>query len=343
MAAANPWSEYRDIAETIADAFATSLTASTGNPVSLGVIETFSPEQMVGERPMPLRAVVVRFERPFRDAIVLISSLKDDVIAPIADAGVRAILKAFDVTPGSDEQGAIGEYIIEEGVEYEDVAEALEQCDGLYLEACYGMELPASELRLVLGTGLLESVNCVIHGIADPFGASAPYVAPDLAPPLPPREPRNEFEEATPAVAAATAPVAVGAPAIADFDAMLAQQEQAEAEAVTAIAAAANQANTAAAAARVTADATAHWTSLLSGVEVELSAELGRADLALGDITNLAAESVLTLDQLVNDPVTVYVNGMPYATARLVVVDGEYGIEILEVSDQQQFVSTLAA
>ena len=78
-------------------------------------------------------------------------------------------------------------------------------------------------------------------------------------------------------------------------------------------------------------------------MEVELSAELGRTDLALGQIASLVAESVLTLDQLVQDPVTVYVNGIAYATARLVVVDGEYGVEILEVADQGQLDVALAA
>ena len=82
------------------------------------------------------------------------------------------------------------------------------------------------------------------------------------------------------------------------------------------------------------ADVTTAGPQLLSGVEVELSAELGRTDLALGDITSLAADSVLTLDQIVDEPVTVFVNGTRYATARLVVVDGEYGIEILEVVEQ---------
>jgi flagellar motor switch protein FliN/FliY len=85
------------------------------------------------------------------------------------------------------------------------------------------------------------------------------------------------------------------------------------------------------------------WTELLSGVDVELSAELGRADLPLGDITSLDGDSVLTLDQLVNEPVTVYVNNTPYATARLVVVDGEYGIEILEVFDQARLVAASLA
>jgi flagellar motor switch protein FliN/FliY len=85
------------------------------------------------------------------------------------------------------------------------------------------------------------------------------------------------------------------------------------------------------------------WTELLSGVDVELSAELGRADLPLGEITRLDGDSVLTLDHMVNEPVTVYVNGTPYATARLVVVDGEYGIEIIEVTNQGGLAATLAA
>ena len=129
---------------------------------------------------------------------------------------------------------------------------------------------------------------------------------------------------------------------------MLAAQERAEAQAAAAIAAnTAATAMTNVAAAELPSfteqSATGRWTELLSGVEVELSAELGRADLALRDITALAAESVLTLDQMVNEPVSVYVNGTRYATARLVVVDGEYGIEILEVVEQEFLPVPLAA
>jgi flagellar motor switch protein FliN/FliY len=158
-------------------------------------------------------------------------------------------------------------------------------------------------------------------------------------------EPTLEVDAATAGAAAdieleTAAPTYAGAQSLETFDAMLAEQE------TTATAIASSNAAGAAAAnepGELYQQASRRWTQLLSGVEVELSAELGRADLALRDITNLSANSVLTLDQLVDEPVNVFVNGTPYATARLVVVDGEYGIEILEVVDQAGLVSTIAA
>ena len=48
-------------------------------------------------------------------------------------------------------------------------------------------------------------------------------------------------------------------------------------------------------------------------------------------------------DVRVGTSLWVFVNGTPYATARLVVVDGEYGIEIIEVVDQGSLVGALAA
>lgn len=73
------------------------------------------------------------------------------------------------------------------------------------------------------------------------------------------------------------------------------------------------------------------WSKLLSGVDVTVSAELGNTSMSLGDATGLTAESIVTLDQMTDDPMVVYVNGFPFATARLVVVDDCYGIEIIEV------------
>jgi flagellar motor switch protein FliN len=193
---------------------------------------------------------------------------------------------------------------------------------------------------------LLESVSCYVNGVADPFGDGT------VQPPAP-RTDELELEAVTADASAedelvapaAAAPAAGGIDAL---DAQLAAEQHAEALAAAilgetdpapvAAAPIAEHAET-----RVSAEA---WASLLSGVEVELSAELGRTDLALGDITSLTSERVLTLDQLVDEPVLVHVNGTPYATARLVVVDGEYGIEILEVMDQSALfgaASSLAA
>ena len=75
----------------------------------------------------------------------------------------------------------------------------------------------------------------------------------------------------------------------------------------------------------------ATWSELLQGVPVEVTAELGQTNLALGRITDLGSGSVLTLDEQVGEPVRIFVNGALYAHARLVVVDGEYGVEVEEV------------
>jgi flagellar motor switch protein FliN/FliY len=81
----------------------------------------------------------------------------------------------------------------------------------------------------------------------------------------------------------------------------------------------------------------------MPNVEVILSAELGSTRMPLGAAAGLGANTVLTLDQRMDEPVQVLVNGIPYATARMVVVDGEYGLEILEVLELQPALSTLAA
>ena len=346
-----PWSEYRGIAETIGQGVVDAIAIAVGTQVDLGIVASCDPDDLLAGRPLPVRAIVVRFGRPLRDVLVFVSSLKEDVIRPLA---------ALDIPDGSDIHGAIGNFTVESAVEYTDREHALEQCDALYLEASYSMELPTGELRMLLGTGLLESAASFHNGAIDPFAEEpilesllqaqslelgATIDADDV--------PVTELgTDAAPAPAASDETVeAMPIAALDAFDAELAAQEQADA-------AAARQAQAAKAHATVSAPEllaqeqahAAHtatsqrWTQLLSGVEVELSAELGRADLNLGDFTSLTTDSVLTLDQMVQEPVTVYVNGTPYATARLVVVDGEYGIEILEVLDQHaDVVATLAA
>ena len=76
---------------------------------------------------------------------------------------------------------------------------------------------------------------------------------------------------------------------------------------------------------------------------MELAAELGRTDLSLGEVAGLVDDSVLLLDASVDEPLVVTVNGTPYATARLVVVDDEYAIEILAVHGAESLASSLAA
>ncbi|MCW2949595.1 MAG: fliN [Thermoleophilia bacterium] len=340
MTAKPPWAEYRDIAEamgaTIADAVQTVIGANT----ELGVIQAYAPETMVSGVSFPQRAVVVRFANPARDVLIVLTSLGAEQARKIAEASAVAVLTAFDI-PMHDHA-----FIVEPALEYATLDDAVDRWDALFLEATYDISLQLGDMRVVLGTALLEAVSYHARGLEAPAERTHETMGTSIG---------LEGDEAY-AITDASAdssPLSAASlePSILDqLDAELAAEEALAGEpaVTTATSPAPVVAQPQSAAGDTGAQTAMHtnstrWASLLSGVEVELSAELGRTDLALGDITALDADSVLTLDQMVNEPVTVYVNGTPYATARLVVVDGEYGIEIIEVIEQLPLLGSLAA
>ncbi len=67
---------------------------------------------------------------------------------------------------------------------------------------------------------------------------------------------------------------------------------------------------------------------LLADVEVEVTVELGRRRLSLGEVTRLQVGSVVDLDTLAGEPLVVYANGRRIATGEAVVVDGQFGVRI---------------
>ena len=70
----------------------------------------------------------------------------------------------------------------------------------------------------------------------------------------------------------------------------------------------------------------------LYGVTVELTVEVGRTRMTLGQALALGPGSVVTLDRLADKPVDLLVNGRPIARGEVVVIDEEYGLRITEVS-----------
>ena len=71
---------------------------------------------------------------------------------------------------------------------------------------------------------------------------------------------------------------------------------------------------------------------LLSGIRVRVSAELGRSRLPISRVANMPAGSIVVLDRAPTDPVDVLVNGTPFAQARVVLVDGEYAVQIVSLT-----------
>jgi flagellar motor switch protein FliN/FliY len=69
----------------------------------------------------------------------------------------------------------------------------------------------------------------------------------------------------------------------------------------------------------------------LGDVEVKLSAIVGRTEVTFEEAVNLDVKSRLSLDKTSSDPVDVCVNGKLVARGKLVVVEGNYGVQITEL------------
>jgi flagellar motor switch protein FliN/FliY len=71
----------------------------------------------------------------------------------------------------------------------------------------------------------------------------------------------------------------------------------------------------------------------LGDIKLRVWAELGRAELPLGDALGLPLGAVVELDQAADAPVDLFVNGMRFARGRLIVTDdGEWAFALDEVS-----------
>ena len=69
----------------------------------------------------------------------------------------------------------------------------------------------------------------------------------------------------------------------------------------------------------------------LTDVTVELTVEVGRTNMSLGETMALGPGSVVTLDRLADKPVDLLVNGRPIARGEVVVIDEQFGLRITEV------------
>ena len=80
---------------------------------------------------------------------------------------------------------------------------------------------------------------------------------------------------------------------------------------------------------------------LLLDVELPISVSFGSSEMQLRDVLKLGAGSVIELDKSVNDPVLIIVNHKPIAKGEVVMVDGNYGVRILEVESTADRIRSL--
>ncbi len=87
---------------------------------------------------------------------------------------------------------------------------------------------------------------------------------------------------------------------------------------------------------------TNNWNiDLLLDVELPIVVSFGETAMPLRDVLKLGVGSIIELDKTVNDPVTLIVNQKPIATGEVVMVEGNYGVRILEVESTAERIRSL--
>lgn len=71
----------------------------------------------------------------------------------------------------------------------------------------------------------------------------------------------------------------------------------------------------------------------LSDVPMELSVEIGRTRMTVGETLELRIGSIVTLDRLAGEPVDLLVNGTPIARGEVIVVDEQFGLRVTKITD----------
>lgn len=70
-------------------------------------------------------------------------------------------------------------------------------------------------------------------------------------------------------------------------------------------------------------------------IPVNVTLEVASTELPLGDLMQVGEGSVIELDKQVGEPLDVRVNGRLLARGEVVVVNGKYGLRLVEIVDDQ--------
>jgi flagellar motor switch protein FliN/FliY len=80
---------------------------------------------------------------------------------------------------------------------------------------------------------------------------------------------------------------------------------------------------------------------LLLDVGLQVTVELGRARMKIGEILALRSGSVIELDRLAGEPADILINGTLIARGEVVVVDEKFGVRIIEVVSRAMRIASL--
>ncbi|HEY1140844.1 MAG TPA: FliM/FliN family flagellar motor switch protein [Lysobacter sp.] len=72
--------------------------------------------------------------------------------------------------------------------------------------------------------------------------------------------------------------------------------------------------------------------ALIGHVQVSLSAQIGTAEISVERLFGLKAGDEVVLNELLEAPVTLMLNGRPVARAELVAIDDHFGVRIVDIA-----------
>lgn len=77
-----------------------------------------------------------------------------------------------------------------------------------------------------------------------------------------------------------------------------------------------------------------------SDVQVEISVEIGRVTMSLGEMLQLGPGSVVELDREITEPVIITAQGVRIASGEVVVINDRFAVRITEVSSTDEDAET---
>jgi flagellar motor switch protein FliN/FliY len=76
--------------------------------------------------------------------------------------------------------------------------------------------------------------------------------------------------------------------------------------------------------------------SRLSDIPMELSVEIGRTHMTVGETLDLRVGSIVALERQAGEAAELLVNGSPIARGEVIVVDEQYGLRVTEILEGNQ-------
>ena len=70
---------------------------------------------------------------------------------------------------------------------------------------------------------------------------------------------------------------------------------------------------------------------ILNDVSITLSIEIGRAQIKIRDLLNLAKDSIIDLNKMAGEPVDIYANGKLISKGNIITANGKYCVRLLSI------------